>query len=1341
MQFPTNDANKLADENLALRQRIAALEAELATHGHQARPSADPTGGLPRLDQLFAPVLEQLPVGVLIAAPTGELLFHNLEAARLLRHPLSPNADYSGYAQYGALHPDGRPYTPEEYPIARALLGETLIPTEDMRYRRGDGTLTKFAVSAAPIYSADGQLIAVFSTFHDIAAQRETDAALREREQQLTSVIEAVDGRVWSLDRELRLLIGNSQFHREVQTLTGRALHVGESIWTLPMPEDWRESWHASYERALAGERFSVERQAAGLTIMYRFMPIRSADGAISGVTVFGLDITKQVDAETAHQETERKLGALFEILPVGVSILDSERQVVYANPALSQILRLDQVDLSHQAYQQRQYLRPDGAPMAAEEFASARVFREQQPVTNVETGIVTEAGDAIWTSVSAAPVDFLDWRMVVVATDITERKRAEQAHERATKRLRVLAEASRAFAESNVDLGGVLDRIVTITAEVLGDGCAVSLVSDDGLWLKQLAVYDTDSERLRLLHEHNEHPQPLDAPLAGPRIAQTGQPIVLPVVDHEQFRASVRPESRALWDQLAFHSMLGVPMRVQNRSIGVLTLFRHRPEQRPFGEDDLLLAQELADRAALAIHNARLFQHAQSEIAERERAQKATDLLHVAGQLLARPLGLDQVLDTLLDVLQQLIPYDSANIMLPDDPTAFRVRYLRGYEAWTDPERIKALRFDLSQRPPIATIVETRHSYLIADTRQDPAWKPMLGTDHIGCWLGVPLVANHKLVGIYSIDRHEPSSLTASDVRLAETLAASAAAAIERAQLIAELHDERAQLARRVAERTADLSLANAELARAARLKDEFLANMSHELRTPLNGILGRSEALQEEIYGPVSAKQIEVLQGITESGQHLLGLINDILDLSKVEAGRLTLEHETLDIDMLCTASMRMVAQIAITKKISLNTSIDAAAELINADERRLKQILVNLLSNAVKFTPRGGKIGLEVRSDAERQQVRFTVWDTGIGISEEDLARLFQPFTQIDSRLNRAHDGTGLGLTLVRRLAEAHGGSVHVESVVGQGSRFSVVLPWDPAVQRAVRLATASVVDTTQPAVRQALVIEDSTTVAAQLSRYLQELGAQVEISSYSTGTVERAIALQPDVIILDILLPDEDGWHVLRQLKAEPRTRSIPVIVVSVVDTPRLARELGAAEVLLKPIDREMFVTALRRATTRTAEPLVERALLAVPQPVARPRLLLAEDNQTNIDMLFEYLHTKGYDVTVARNGQEAIVCAQEEKPDIILMDIQMPGVDGLEAIRRIRADGALAHTPIIAVTALALPRDRERCLDAGADEYMAKPVSLRMLVHTIESLRKRRAGEHSHSQDDAASPVS
>jgi PAS domain S-box-containing protein len=1327
MQHLPGGPDDLAVENTALRQRVAALEAELATYRRQAPPGANPTAGLPGLDRRFTVVLDQLPVGVSIAAaPAGELVFHNSEAVRLLRHPLLPDADERGYAQYGALHPDGRPYLPEEYPIARALLGEASIPPEDMRYRRGDGTLTTFSVSAAPIRDADGQVVAVVSTFHDIAAQRELDTALREREQQLVSVIESVDGRLWSLDRELRLLVGSAQFHRDVRAITGQELRVGESIWALPMPPEFREFWQASYERALAGEAFGAERQSAGVTIAYRFMPIRSTDGAIAGVTVFGLDITKQVDAETAHQETESKLTALFEILPVGVSILDSERRVVYANPALSQILRINADGLAQSVYRQRQYLRADGTPMPADEFASVRGFREQQPITNVETGVLTETGEVRWTNVSAVPVDFPDWRAVVVTTDITERKRAEQAMEQATVRLRVLAEASQAFVEAKVDLGAVLDQIVRTTAGVLGDGCAVSLISDDQLWLQRFAVYDTDPARLHLLRENNEHPQPLDAPLAGPRIIQTGQPILLPVVDHERFRASVRPESQALWDQLTFHSMLGVSMRVQGRPIGVLTLFRHRPEQQPFNADDLVLAQDLGDRAALAIRNAQLFEQAKAELAERKRVQRATELLHAAGQLLARPLSLDQVLETLLDVLQQLIPYDSANIMLPDDTATFRVRYQRGYETWTDPEQVRALRFDPAERPPIATIVRTRRSVLIGDTHQESGWRPMLGTEHIGCWLGVPLIANNKLVGIFSIDRHEPNSVTTENVRLAETLAASAAVAIERAQLIAELRDERAQLARRVAERTADLSLANAELVRAAGLKDEFLANMSHELRTPLNGILGRSEALQEEIYGPVTPKQVEVFQGITESGQHLLALINDILDLSKVEAGRITLERETLDIDMLCTASMRMVAQIAMTKQISLNTSIDTAAELISADERRLKQILVNLLSNAVKFTPRGGKIGLEVRSDAERQQVTFTVWDTGVGISEADLAKLFQPFIQIDNRLNRAYTGTGLGLALVRRLAEAHGGSVGVESVAGQGSRFSVILPWDPAEQRAVRLATPSVVNTAQPAIRQAMVIEDSTTAAAQLSRYLQELGAHVEISSHSTGTVERAIALQPDVIILDILLPDEDGWQVLRALKAEPRTHDIPVIVVSVVDTPERARELGAAEVLLKPIDREMFVAALRRATTRTAEPLVERALVAVPQQAMRPRVLLAEDNETNIEMLFEYLRSKGYDVTVARNGEEAIVRAQEERPDVILMDIQMPGVDGLEAIRRIRADSVLAKTPIIAVTALALPRDRERCLQAGADEYMAKPVSLRMLMQTIEHHRQRRA---------------
>jgi CheY-like chemotaxis protein len=253
---------------------------------------------------------------------------------------------------------------------------------------------------------------------------------------------------------------------------------------------------------------------------------------------------------------------------------------------------------------------------------------------------------------------------------------------------------------------------------------------------------------------------------------------------------------------------------------------------------------------------------------------------------------------------------------------------------------------------------------------------------------------------------------------------------------------------------------------------------------------------------------------------------------------------------------------------------------------------------------------------------------------------------------------------------------------------------------------------------------MVVEDSPTASAQLARYLQELGAQVEVLPHGTGVLERAIALQPDVILLDILLPDDDGWNVLRQLKAEPRTQAIPVIIVSVVDLPERARALGAAAALLKPLDRAMLEQALRRVLARQEDAFIQVVLVAIPT-TGRPKLLLAEDNEANIATLSDYLRAKGYDLIIARNGGEAIIRAQEERPDAILMDIQMPGVDGLEAIRRIRADVRLAQIPIIAVTALAMPGDRERCLAAGADEYVTKPVQLRKLVATIEALRGER----------------
>jgi PAS domain S-box-containing protein len=398
-----------------------------------------------------------------------------------------------------------------------------------------------------------------------------------------------------------------------------------------------------------------------------------------------------------------------------------------------------------------------------------------------------------------------------------------------------------------------------------------------------------------------------------------------------------------------------------------------------------------------------------------------------------------------------------------------------------------------------------------------------------------------------------------------------------------AELRGLTAELEHRVAERTAELS-------RAARAKDEFLASMSHELRTPLNGILGLAEALGDEVYGSLVTRQGDAVRRIGESGRHLLALITDILDVAKVEAGKVELSCSAVSFADLCSASLRLVAEPARRKRLTVEVDLPVTPPLV-ADERRLKQVLVNLLTNAVKFTPEGGRIGLQAAVDERDASLRVVVWDTGIGIAEADLPRLFQPFVQLDSRLAREHAGTGLGLALVRRLLALHGGEVRVESQLGKGSRFIVRLPLVPPGESA------------EPA-----------------------------------------------------------------SAKAPPAT-------------------------LRSPLSGGMLV-------------------------------LVADDDENNLSLLRDVLGHHGYVVREARDGRDAVSQAAALRPQVILMDVQMPHLDGLGAIRAIRANPAIAQTPVIALTALAMPGDEERCRAAGADDYLAKPIAIRRLLGVMDRLTGR-----------------
>lgn len=523
-----------------------------------------------------------------------------------------------------------------------------------------------------------------------------------------------------------------------------------------------------------------------------------------------------------------------------------------------------------------------------------------------------------------------------------------------------------------------------------------------------------------------------------------------------------------------------------------------------------------------------------------------------------------------------------------------------------------------------------------------------------------------------------------------------------------------------------AQLRTANAELIRAANMKDEFLSSMSHELRTPLNGILSLSEALEEGVYGDLSHRQLDAVHVIAESGHHLLALINDILDLSKIEAGKMEIQPGVVKVDEICQVCLRLVRSPAYQKGLQVHYTVNSVLETVWADERRLKQMLVNLLGNAVKFTPQGGQIGLEVTTDQNANLIRFTVWDTGIGIAAANIPLLFQPFAQLDSSLARQYSGSGLGLSLVRRLAELHRGRVGVESEPGKGSRFYVELP----------LAAAIPTDTPpRPVIPErplrpvqeatALIVEDSQTAVAQLTRYLHDLQVRVIIENDGTKVLEQVLQQQPDIILLDLLMPGRSGWDILDALKADARTQAIPVIVVSIVDEEVRSLAAGAAEHLVKPVSREQFYEAVQRVLGPLPEPVsLNRdfvpALSQVTENNSEPVLLLAEDNLVNQQSLNEYLHAKGYQVIVAANGLEAIEQALQFKPALILMDIQMPQMDGLEATRRLRARPEFAHTPIIALTALAMPGDRERCLEAGASDYLTKPVSLKALTQMIET---------------------
>ncbi len=602
------------------------------------------------------------------------------------------------------------------------------------------------------------------------------------------------------------------------------------------------------------------------------------------------------------------------------------------------------------------------------------------------------------------------------------------------------------------------------------------------------------------------------------------------------------------------YRTLLAAPMMLGDEVVGALSMWRNAVA--PFSDHEMRMLDDFAAQAAVALRQVELMRSLESRGADLATKVQQVEVLREVGEVVSSTLDPNEVLDRIVTNAVRLTGTDGGSIMEYDDQAdAFLVRAAFGSSA----QLLDRLRRTAIPRSTtlVGRAVTQRRPLQVADVSEAPAdaHLEVLRQDGWRSVLAVPMVRGDLIVGVLVIRRRSVGEFPSEMVELLRTFASQSSIAIVNARLFQELEAK------------------SAELAVASRHKSEFLASMSHELRTPLNAVIGFSEVLLDRLFGELNDRQDEYVRDIWNSGRHLLELLNEILDLSKVEAGQMVLDPTTFRVSAALEYTLSLVRERAAQHGIALSLEVADDVTTIVADELRFKQVILNLVSNAVKFTPDGGRVDVNARSDAG--ELLVTVSDTGAGIPEQDRERIFESFQQGGRDVGRS-EGTGLGLTLCRRIMDLFGGRLWLETELGVGSTFGVAFPTVPRVH-VDRVATGPT-DPTRPTV---LLVDDDRSSLDLMAAYLEDTSARLEQARDGTEAIRLAQALRPDVVVLDIRLPGVDGWQVMTALRADVTTVDIPIVVTTVVDDRARGLALGAQEYLLKPVRREDLLGALAR----------------------------------------------------------------------------------------------------------------------------------------------------------------